>query len=120
MNTKQIQTTLKDLQRRLELLEQQSPSAHQYGQSMDVERRLEEMQRQKDDRRLQTLRKTAGALARLTLDPVAWQKKQRKQWSKHMKKQLVIAATAIEWRAPLFTRNKKDFKGIPGLEFYDL
>ena len=33
---------------------------------------------------------------------------------------LLIAATAIEWRAPLFTRNKRDFKGIPELEFYDI
>ncbi|MBI4256941.1 type II toxin-antitoxin system VapC family toxin [Candidatus Uhrbacteria bacterium] len=32
---------------------------------------------------------------------------------------LLIAATALEWRALLATRNKKDFNGIPGLEFYD-
>lgn len=33
---------------------------------------------------------------------------------------LLIAATALEWRTPIATRNKKDFKGIPGLELYDL
>ena len=32
---------------------------------------------------------------------------------------LLIAATALEWMVPLATRNKKDFKGIPELEFYD-
>jgi predicted nucleic acid-binding protein len=28
---------------------------------------------------------------------------------------LLIAATAIEWNMPLFTRNIKDFRSIPGL-----
>ena len=88
MNIRQIQTTLKDLQCRLEVLERQSPSIPQNGQAISTERRLEEVQREREDRRLQTLRKTAGALARLTLDPIAWQKKQRKQWSKRMNKQM--------------------------------
>lgn len=32
---------------------------------------------------------------------------------------LLIAATALEWNLPFFTRNMKDFKNIPDLELLD-
>jgi len=86
MDTKQITMILKDLQRRLELLEKQNSPSHQYGQTGDVDRRLQETQREKEDRRFQILRRTAGALADLNLNPLAWQKNQRKQWSKRTKR----------------------------------
>ncbi|MBI4256942.1 hypothetical protein HY626_02715 [Candidatus Uhrbacteria bacterium] len=87
MDTKQITTTLKDLQRRIEFLEKQNLSPRQYGQTGDVDRRLQEVQREKEDRRFQILRRTAGALADLDLSPVTWQKNQRKQWDKRLKRQ---------------------------------
>lgn len=88
MDIKQIQTTLKDLQRRLEFLEKQKLSINEYGQTEPIERRLEEMQRESNDRRLLILRRTAGALANLKISPVIWQNRQRKQWGKRIKRQL--------------------------------
>ena len=89
MNTKQIQTTLKDFQRRLESLENQKQAVLPNRQAEQVDRRLEEMQRESSDRKLQILIRTAGALAHLKLDPVAWQRKVRKQWGARLKRQLL-------------------------------
>ena len=87
MDTKQIQTTLKEIQQRLGNLERHMTPG-QYAAPVLIDKQLKEIQRLDRDRRLQILRQTGRAWAHLKLDPIAWQRQIRKTWSARMKRQL--------------------------------
>src|SRR3989338_4523929 len=88
MNTKQIQTTLADVQRRLGFLEKQMIPNLWNSRMHAVDKHLEKSQQEDRDRQARILRKTGRVLSHLQLDPVAWQRKMRKKWGERMKRQM--------------------------------
>lgn len=87
MNLQTLQTTLRKVEQRLERLEKTIKAPMLSNQALVRDRHLTQSLQVDRERRLRILQKTAGVWNQLKLDPVAWQKKIRKQWCNRLKRQ---------------------------------
>lgn len=87
MNIQTLQTTLREVEQRLERLEKTMKTPAQLNRPAELGRYMTQSLQVDRERRLRILQKTAGSWSQLTLDPVDWQQKSRKQWNQRLKRQ---------------------------------